>query len=80
MSVTTGRPACRTPPRAVRVVGSARAASATQSTQWMPTAACRWHSGQVGRPHRWHRTYDTRSGWRGQTGGATGAPGSGDSR
>jgi hypothetical protein len=33
-----------------------RAASRTQSTHWMPTAAGRWHSGQAGRPQRWQRT------------------------
>lgn len=44
------------PPKTVATVGVARAASRTQSTHWMPTAAGRWHSGQAGRPHRWHRT------------------------
>ncbi|GAA1722971.1 hypothetical protein GCM10009809_18520 [Isoptericola hypogeus] len=52
------------------MVGTDLDACATQSTHWIPTAAGRWHSGHVGRPQRWQRTYDTRSGWRGQTGGA----------
>jgi hypothetical protein len=54
------------------------ACSRTQSTHWIPTAAARWQSGQVGRSHRWQRTELTRLGWRGQTGsavgGADGAP------
>ncbi|GIG26760.1 hypothetical protein Cde04nite_30040 [Cellulomonas denverensis] len=67
--MTTGRPWRATPPKIVRLAGVRAAASRTQSTHWTPTAAGRWHSGQVGRLHRWHRTYETRSGCRGQTGG-----------
>src|SRR5688572_3157385 len=69
--VTRGRPSRATePPNTVRPVRTSRPPSFTQSTHWTPTAAGRWHSGQTGRSQRWHRTYDTRSGWRGQTGSA----------
>ena len=44
------------PPITVRVRGTVWAASRTQSTHWIPTGAGRWHSGQAGRPHRWHLT------------------------
>ena len=54
--VTTGRPSVAAPPKTVRTWRTLRAPSATQSTHWMPTAAGRWHSGQVGRLHRWQRT------------------------
>ena len=57
VSVTTGRPSRD---RGRRTACAARARSAgrsrTQSTHWTPTAAGRWHSGQVGRPQRWQRT------------------------
>ncbi|GAA4730083.1 hypothetical protein GCM10023216_22170 [Isoptericola chiayiensis] len=68
--VTTGRPPRTVAPKAVRTLRAAFDDSATQSTHCTPTAAGRWHSGQAGRPQRWHRTYDTRSGCRGHTGGA----------
>ena len=54
--VATGRPSVTAPPKTVRTWRTLRAPSATQSTHWMPTAAGRWHSGHVGRPHRWQRT------------------------
>ncbi len=73
--VATGRPSVTEPPKTVRAWRTVFAPSATQSTHWMPTAAGRWHSGQVGRMHRWQRTYDSRSGCRGHTG--TGATASG---
>jgi hypothetical protein len=57
-----GEPWAARPPRLVRTAGRERAAACTQSTQWTPTAAVRWHSGHVGRPHRWHITYAGRSG------------------
>src|SRR5690606_18912520 len=72
VNVTTGGPLPALPPNAVRCAGACRAASRTQSTHWTPTAAGRWHSGHAGRPQRWHRTYDTRSGCRGHTGGTAG--------
>jgi alkylated DNA nucleotide flippase Atl1 len=43
-------------PKRVRGVGAFLAPSLTQSTHWMPTAAGRWQSGQVGRPQRWQLT------------------------
>ncbi|WP_307858081.1 hypothetical protein [Cellulomonas fulva] len=53
----TGRaPGCTTPPNRVLTDRVPRAASRTQSTHWMPTAAGRWQSGQAGRPQRWQRT------------------------
>ena len=54
--VTRGRPSVGRPPKGVRTARVVRACSRTQSTHWTPTAACRWHSGQVGRSHRWQRT------------------------
>ena len=66
---TTGRSVTR-PPKTVVAERASTACSRTQSTHCTPTAAARWHSGQVGRPQRWQRTYETRSGCRGQTGGA----------
>jgi len=54
--VTTGRPSVTAPPKTVRTCRTVFAPSATQSTHWMPTAAGRWHSGQVGRMQRWQRT------------------------
>ena len=54
--VTSGRPSVAAPPNTVRVWRIVFAPSRTQSTHWMPTAAGRWHSGQVGRPQRWQRT------------------------
>jgi hypothetical protein len=53
--VTTGRFPTR-PPKTVVAARDADACSFTQSTHWTPTAADRWHSGQVGRPQRWQRT------------------------
>jgi hypothetical protein len=55
ISVMVTRPGLlgTSPPAAVRGVGVVRAASATQSGQWKPTAAGRMHSGQIGRPQRW---------------------------
>ncbi|MCG2797767.1 MAG: hypothetical protein L6367_04415 [Cellulomonas sp.] len=72
--VATGRSDTRPSPNAARGA-VARDAAATQSTHWMPTGAGRWHWGQVGRPQRWHRTYATVSGWRGQTGACGAASG-----
>ena len=74
--VAHGRALTRPSPKVARGA-VARAPAFTQSTQWTPTAAGRWHAGQTGRPHRWQRTYDTRSGCRGQTGGAVSPAGSG---
>ncbi len=54
--VATGRPSVTEPPKTVRACRTVFAPSATQSTHWMPTAAGRWHSGQVGRMQRWQRT------------------------
>ena len=73
--VTTGRPPRTRPPNTVCVGRVARAAAATQSTHCTPTGAGRWQSGHTGRPQRWQRTYDTRSGWRGHTGGAAASGG-----
>ena len=56
VSVTSGRPTATCPPKTVRPCLTCLAPCATQSTHWMPTAAGRWHCGQVGRPQRWHRT------------------------
>jgi hypothetical protein len=53
--VTTGRLPTR-PPKTVVVARVVAAWAFTQSTHWTPTAADRWHSGQVGRPQRWQRT------------------------
>jgi hypothetical protein len=39
--VTTGVPSVARPPKTVRALGAVRAASRTQSTHWMPTAAGR---------------------------------------
>ena len=75
--VTTGRPCEAMPPNTVRAARVPRACCRTQSTHCTPTGAGRWHSGHTGRSHRWQRTYETRSGWRGQTGvpRAASAPG-----
>ncbi|WP_170169372.1 hypothetical protein [Salana multivorans] len=53
--VTTGVEPRLTPPKTVRTTGRADAAPRAQSTQWNPTDAGRWHSGQAGRSQRWHR-------------------------
>lgn len=58
----------------VELLGVAGPRPAAQSTQWIPTAAGRWHSVQVGSPHRWQRMNEGRSGWRGQTGNCRSAP------
>ena len=52
---TTGRSLTR-PPKTVVAVRTVAACCLTQSTHCTPTAAGRWHSGQVGRPQRWQRT------------------------
>ncbi|WP_343072050.1 hypothetical protein [Ruania alkalisoli] len=55
--MTTGRSLALTrPPSTVRVGRTERFASRTQSTQCTPTAAGRWHSGQVGLEQRWQVT------------------------
>ena len=56
VSVTTGRPSRTAAPNCVRGARTERWPSLTQSTHCTPTAAGRWHSGQVGRPQRWQRT------------------------
>ena len=56
VSVTTGRPVVTVAPNWVRGARMPFWPSRTQSTHWTPTAAGRWHSGQVGRPQRWQRT------------------------
>jgi hypothetical protein len=38
--------------------------SRTHSGHCTPTAAGVWHCGQIVRPQRWQRTYDSRSGCR----------------
>ncbi|MCM3516476.1 MULTISPECIES: hypothetical protein [Nocardioides] len=45
----------RSPPYAVRPLLVLFAPSATHDGHWNPTAASRMQSGQMGRPHRWHR-------------------------
>ena len=54
--VATGRPSVTEPAEDGARLAHRLRPSATQSTHWMPTAAGRWHSGQVGRMHRWQRT------------------------
>jgi hypothetical protein len=45
----------RRPPYAVRPLRVVREPSFTHSGHWNPTAESRMQSGQMTRPHRWHR-------------------------
>jgi hypothetical protein len=51
----------RFPPYAVRPDRVDLAPSFTQAGHWKPTAAARMQSGQIGRSHRWHRMWVSRS-------------------
>jgi hypothetical protein len=50
----------RRPPYAVRPERVVFTPSLTHWGHWYPTEAGRMQSGQIGRPQRWQRTYDSR--------------------